>query len=200
MISKNEILVTVDGNPVELGTNSLSIVEQVDQRATCSFEIVDVTGGMVLFKGQRVEVFIDGSRRFSGIILSGNIIRVTIQGDRHIQVKSSGGHYSADKRLVAASFESMTAGDIVLNLWQNYLQDEGVKLAYLYTGGSTGFDMVTRLTAVATGRFVMVSDFVMTTQLTANGAMLYSDSWYILGLGKTWEELGTENTWDTLSQ
>lgn len=120
------IVITIDGEQVMLKPDTLNISSRIEQRQTCSFNIVDITGTKQFYKGQPVVVTIDAVVKFIGVVLSSNIIAATQAGDRFHSIRATGHHYAADKRLAAKVYENETAGNIVLNLWSSYLQEEGI--------------------------------------------------------------------------
>lgn len=120
------IIVTINGEPVMLKPDSLNISSKIEQRQTCSFNVVDTTGTIHFYKGQPVLVTFNGVVQFTGVILSSSICGVSQSGDRWHNIKSTGHHYAVDKRLAAKVYEKETARTIVLDLWSSYLQEEGI--------------------------------------------------------------------------
>ena len=119
------ITAKIDGQEVTLAKNTLNISGKIEQRETCSFRVVDTTG-MRFYKGQPVSVFIDDKPEFLGTLLSSNIVETTQAGDRWHQIRATGHHYSADKRLAVKAYEEETAGAIVKDLLSSYLVEEGI--------------------------------------------------------------------------
>ncbi len=131
------ISVLIDGEEVVLKKNSLNISSKIEQRETCSFVVVDTEGQQRFYKGQPVTVKFNDTTQFVGIVLSSEITETTQAGDRWHQIRSAGHHYAADKRLATKVYENELAGDIVRDLYNSYLKEEGIRIGtrwYVYEG------------------------------------------------------------------
>ncbi len=126
------IKVYIDAEEVTLKPNTLNISGKIEERETCSFNIVDMGENRRFYKGQQVTIEQDDVVRFTGTLLSSNIVEATKQGDRWHQIRATGHHYAAGKRLAAKVYEETRAGDIVRDLVDSYLADEGIMGGYTW--------------------------------------------------------------------
>lgn len=129
--------VTIEINAVEVERlkGSLQISEAIEQRSIASFTVVDRLGTGDYSHGQQVEIDIDGTLEFGGFINSITRKRVAPKSDiLHHYITCMDYHYCADKRLVAASYVSKTAGFIVDDIYDNYLVPEGVGIGSIQAG------------------------------------------------------------------
>ena len=128
--------VAVDGVTMPLRQNKLKIRNRVAERSTADLQVRDDAGDCPLCTanfGTPISV-----SSLAGVVFDGFIFTVTTRRLApsatgtptlvHI-VRAMDNHYRADKRLVAASYRDMTAGEIALALWSDTLEDEGVTAA-----------------------------------------------------------------------
>ena len=149
------IAIKIDGQAVLLGKNTLNISARIEQRETCSFQVVDVGGTQQFYKGQPVVVRLNSVVKFYGTLTSANITNTTPQGDRWHMIKATGHHYAADKRLAAKVYEDEYPGEIVMDLWESYLLEEGVEAATVW---DCTFDHSTNtITPTAFGSFLQAA-------------------------------------------
>ncbi len=63
---------------------------------------------------------------FSGVIERAEGAYYTKDGILFFEIECVDWHYAADKRLAAKSYSEQYAGDIIIDLWESYLKDEGI--------------------------------------------------------------------------
>src|SRR5690625_1871786 len=120
-------MIKVNGEEVKILKNSLNISDVLEERSTCSFTVIDEGGRNHYKKGQPVEIVENGYLIFAGVIDTPREQKVTPGGDLYHDITAADWHYLADKRIVARAYENTTAGDIVRDLVESYLGEEGVK-------------------------------------------------------------------------
>ena len=117
--------------------NRFKMRDRVEERSTADFQIRDDAGSCPLCTanfGTPVVV----TDRTGGVVFDGFVYSVTTRRlapsagtapppQVHV-VRLMDNHYRADKRLVAAAYRDKTAGEIVLSLWTDTLEDEGVNV------------------------------------------------------------------------
>ncbi len=113
-----------------LDDGTVRIEDQAGARSTASFSIRDLLGVYRFKRGQRVEIRHEGQRRFGGFIDSSNERRLGGgPGLRH-DIQCVDNHYKSDKRLIILeTYENAAVEDIVADLVEKYLEEEGVMLA-----------------------------------------------------------------------
>ena len=126
------IKVYIDSQKVKFVNNSLNISNAIESRATCQFRVFDDTGTEEYTKGQPIEIYDDDELKFSGVVLRSTITRASPKGDRFHNIKASNYHYASDKRLATKVYQNEKTNDIVTDLWDSYLKDEGVKISELW--------------------------------------------------------------------
>jgi len=123
------MIVSIDSTMYDILQTSLSLSDMIGQRSTCSFTIEDPGMSRSFSKGQLVQVLdpIDGTTvMFGGIVDRVTVTKIPGASYRFHQIDCADWHYLADKRIVAKIYENMYAGDIVADLINNYLGQEGV--------------------------------------------------------------------------
>jgi hypothetical protein len=116
---------------------TMSIVDAINQRTTCTFHVVDVAGVQHFQQGMRLQVT-DGS----GTILFGGFVANAIESrpgsSSNTMLHAITGmdyHYLADKRIVATSYAAgTTCGAIVQDLITNWLASEGITVGGIQPG------------------------------------------------------------------
>ena len=131
MIIKPEIAIEIDSIPMMLAKDSLHILKLVDQRDTMGFTVIDTEGILSFLKGQTVRVYFDGSQFAFGNILSSELVYVTPSGIRYHNITASSRTYAADKRLAGQAYQKQRGDLIVYDLWQRYLEPEGITLGVI---------------------------------------------------------------------
>ena len=120
------MIVTINGEQVSTAKGTVSISGSIGERSTCSFTIVDINGSERFERGMNVEIKNqDGLIEFAGIVDNSVEKRIAGIGLFH-EVTCVDWHYLADKRIVARYYENMKTGQIVKNLVDDYLAQEGV--------------------------------------------------------------------------
>ena len=120
------ITVKIDGTPITLKKNTLNISGRIEQRETAAFALVDTTNTARYYKGQQVVIEKDDVTMFTGTILSSAIAEAMANGFAIHQIRATGHHYAADKRLATKVYTNELAGDIVRDLLTSYLTAEGI--------------------------------------------------------------------------
>ncbi|MDV2988578.1 MAG: hypothetical protein P3T54_00230 [Dehalogenimonas sp.] len=134
--------VKLGGVLVQRASQSLSLELEVGQRSTGEVIIMDLTGTASYPEGTPVLVERVAShtgnvfeRLFAGFVENYKIIRIApAVPDRYHALTLKDGHYLADKRYAAESYTGQTAGYIVNDLFEKYLEDEGVTIGSIETG------------------------------------------------------------------
>jgi hypothetical protein len=112
---------TIGGQSVMVKANSLNGSHSLNERATCSFVVLnpefEITQGMAVVVQQ------DGVTVFGGLVhkpkSSGDILR-------EVSVSCIGFSGLADRRIIAEAYDNTAAGDIVEDFITKYFADEGV--------------------------------------------------------------------------
>lgn len=116
---------------VEVMTNSLDIECTIEERSTASFTVKDLNNKHNFVKGEQVEIY-DGDLVFKGFVEISQKIPLTNTGQYVHQIDCTDMHYLADKRIVALAEENSTAGSIVGQIINRYLEAEGVSNTFKY--------------------------------------------------------------------
>lgn len=122
----------ISGKQYKAKEGSLRISKQIKQRSSCSFVIEEEAGPYTHFiDGQSVLIqTIDGENLFAGYIASAE---ESLDCSLMIHtIRCTDKHYGLDKRLCVGSYKNALAGDVVGDLFNQYLKDEGVKAEYVY--------------------------------------------------------------------
>lgn len=117
----------VSGVEKEFAAGSLNIDHQVEERSTADLSINDDDGTQNFSQGASVEVW-DGADIIFGGVVESIIQRRIAKGPaiRH-DLRMADWHYLVDKRLAAKSYDTATAGAIAMDLWSEYLRQEGIR-------------------------------------------------------------------------
>jgi len=105
---------------------TFTIEDRIEERTTASFMIDDPAGNETFRKGQAVIIEHNNKRIFAGVIE--NALEKIIDNrlyKRH-DISCIDYHYAVDKRLAVKAYENEAAGDIVRDLWESYLAEEGI--------------------------------------------------------------------------
>ena len=116
----------ISGELQAIREGSLQIEDAIDERAVASFVIIDVPGAKSYTKGQPVHIVLHDKLVFGGFIEKALRRRISPVGTLEHIIDCVDWHYLADKRVAAKVYRDMTAGDIVRDLWAEYLDDEEV--------------------------------------------------------------------------
>lgn len=114
--------------------NSLTIIEQVNQRSTCSFQLkTDFYG--VIEKGMMVTIYESEDKvLFAGVVNDVAHKDYYEQNVRIQNIKCADLHYLADKRIWTRGFVDVTCATIVRQMIQEVLLDEGIVEGYIEDG------------------------------------------------------------------
>jgi hypothetical protein len=125
----------ISGNSVNILAGSLSINHAVGRRSQASFTVWDTTGAAHYFKGQPVTIYDQALNVvFKGFINRSREKKPGFQSTIIHNITCMDMQYLADKRLVAKTYTSQTAGYIVRDILSSYLAAEGVTLGLVQTG------------------------------------------------------------------
>lgn len=120
-------IVHISGEQVKLRKNSLRISDALGERATASFVVIDLHAEHRYQRGQHVHIWDDqGFLVFGGVIDTAEEQRISPESGLFHVIQCIDWHYLADKRIAAVGYEEMLAGDIVRDLVDQYLVDEGI--------------------------------------------------------------------------
>ncbi len=155
--SKLQILVNGVDRTSIIDTKTLSPADSIGERSTASFVLNDLDNSLALNEGLPVEIHNGGDPVFAGQI------------DRPTQSKPPGNapqrQYQldcvdwqgvADRRIVAESYENVTAGSIVDDIMAKYLRAEGIRGGFsnfTFLRNSVAYDENGVEVAVNTPRF-----------------------------------------------
>lgn len=135
------MIVKIGGEVVNYQANSIDYDDNVGQRSAASFGVVDPLGTMQFKKGQPVEIYEENEYGDPGALVFGGVIDrpvsryLSLAGNGKIhQITCADQHYIADKRIVAKLYREVLAGDIVKDLINSYLIDEGVTAGEIQNG------------------------------------------------------------------
>lgn len=125
---------------------SLSVSAPLGQAATSSFDIVDPNGQYHFYKGQPVKIVSarDTSQVFFyGFVDARKEVKYGYSPGRMHSISCVDNTYLAQKRVVGAAYTNMLAGDIVSELANNILSQEGVRGMHAIQANSTTTDFAT---------------------------------------------------------
>lgn len=123
-----------NGRP-SVRANTFYKSDRIGERSVCSFTLIDRQGNYHLTKGQPVRIENSaGEVEYSGFIDNATESRIAPPQVLAHRVQCTDNHYLADKRIIAESYQSTLAGDIVTHILTNYLADEGVTAGTIQDG------------------------------------------------------------------
>ena len=126
--------VKIDGTAVEVVKGSINVADQIGERSTASFVIVDTAGTGSYVRGNTVEIYdLADDLYFAGFIGIPEKVRMGKSGLIH-PITCIDNHYLADKRLVIKSYANQTLAYIVTDIWTDYLDAEGITIGEVQTG------------------------------------------------------------------
>ena len=129
--------VKINDETVSVRAGSLRVSDAINERSTARFLVQSIPGGTHYQKGEPVAVYnADGDRVFAGLIEIIREVRIAPDGALGHEITAVDWHYLADKRLIAEAYEDTTPGDIVADIVDNYLEDEGVTIDDSVDNGS----------------------------------------------------------------
>ena len=125
-----EIYISDDKVPVMV--NSLQIEDEVEAHSSASFTVRDLDNQLNFQRGELTEIHHNQTLIFRGFIEMADKVPLTKKNNYIWRVECSDMHYVADKRIVAFSETSTTAGSIVGKIVDDYLEQEGVENTLRY--------------------------------------------------------------------
>lgn len=129
--------VKIDGIEVQIFKGSLRIELRVEARSVAEFTVVDTAGTASYTRGQPVEIRNgDATLVFGGVVDTPDTVIVAPSGELYHPIRCADYHYFADKRLVAESYLDKTCGFIVDDIFDKYLDGEGVTIGTIELGAT----------------------------------------------------------------
>lgn len=129
--------VKIDGTEVVIEKASLIVENRIEERSIANFTIVDTLGTATYYKGQAVLIYDPNNVLiFGGVIDNPETVRAAPSGELYHPITCADYHYFADKRLVAESYEDKTCGFIVDDIFDKYLDPEGVTIGNIELGAT----------------------------------------------------------------
>ncbi len=127
--------IQIGGANVPVAAGSLRIEDNIDERCLAMFQVIDLVGTAEYLKGQTIEIFDSTDTSiWTGFVDIPK--RRALEGDNPFQfiwqIIGVDNWYLADKRLLAKSYAATLAGDIVEDIVDTLLTNEGIT----YTAGS----------------------------------------------------------------
>lgn len=132
-----KILINGIDRTANLIEKSLRISEAVNERSVATISIVDKTGHYRPTVGEIVEVYNGTEMVFAGSI--DDLPEYLVEGTNVLMFQNIpivDFHQSADRRLVADSYENRTAGFIVNDIIGKYLAEEGITAGEIQEGAT----------------------------------------------------------------
>lgn len=121
----------IAGASYSLPWETLDVEDTVEERSICRLQIDDEGTGVTFRKGQPLQVVADdGTVAFAGFIERPRRAYLEASGHTVWDLACIDLHYLADKRIAARSYDDTAAGDIVRDLWERYLREEGVRVRF----------------------------------------------------------------------
>ncbi len=129
--------VYIDGIQVKIQPGSLGIEGRIEERSTASFIVVGTLAAATYTRGMPVEIYDDvPSLIFAGFIATPGRAKLAPKVGLLHDIVCMDNHYLADKRLVTRAYTTpgQTLGDIVTDIWTDYLAAEGITVGAIQTG------------------------------------------------------------------
>ncbi len=130
------LTIDIDGNTPVVKKGSVVIELRIEERSIAEFVVVDTAGTASYQKGQPVTIDDADGRIFGGVIDTAEVIAIAPAGGLYHFIRCADWHYLADKRLVAESYEDKTCGFIVDDIFDKYLDEEGVTIGTIELGAT----------------------------------------------------------------
>jgi len=131
------MVANVDGDIPYLRKGDTQVELRIEERSVAQFTIVDTAGSASYQKGQPVTIYdATDTRIFGGVIDTVETIPMSPAGGLFHFIRCADWHYLADKRLVAESYEDKTCGFIVDDIFDDYLDEEGVTIGNIELGAT----------------------------------------------------------------
>lgn len=145
-------MITIGGTSVTFADSSLDVEDQIGQRSTARFTVLDVDGVLTFRRGELVEISDGDALTWSGYVDSSQETAPGPSRDtiRTHEVTCVDQQYLAEKRIAARSYDAgTTCGDVVRDLHAQYLAAEGVTLGTVADGATLDAGMVVNYQPVA---------------------------------------------------
>ena len=120
-----EIYINNIKQPVLL--NSLSVEDEIETRAVCTFSVKDILNTKTFERGMPVQVYDDSEKIFAGYVETSDKVPITYSDNYRHDIVCSDMHYLADKRLISYAARNKLAGDIIKDVVDQKLAEEGVR-------------------------------------------------------------------------
>ena len=127
-----DTLITIGGEEVNYIGGSLRIVHSVANRCNANFKI-ESDVHLDLKEGSPVYIRIGGKDHFRGVLMK-PVETWPGPFNREYSVDASCFEYLAERRIMAASYQNMTLGEIVEDIVDNFLAADGVTKGTIATG------------------------------------------------------------------
>lgn len=121
--------------------DSLQIDEAVGERSTCSFTVI-TKGEIAVETGNTIEIYQDGELIFAGTVDTPEITKLS-DGRFEIYVQCVDWHQICDRRIVSETYENRLAGDIVSDIVEKYLKEDGIHGVHVARTETTQADFAT---------------------------------------------------------
>lgn len=118
----------------EIVQDSIDISLALEERSTASFVVRDKGKHVMIRKGEKVEIYHNGSLLFGGVVETVKKIPITVEGGFYFSVSCVDYHYFADKRIIVLASKNTTSGAIVQEIYDKYLKAEGITIGAIAQG------------------------------------------------------------------
>ncbi len=130
--------ITIGGEEQRIKSGTLEIENAIDERSTASFVVLDPDGDKTFRKGQPVYIVNEHHKTiFGGVVENAYAKRVSRQNYFMHEIQCVDWHYLADKRIIARAYSNESVLNIVKDIVDGYLGDEGIQ--YIEAGDETVF-------------------------------------------------------------
>ena len=116
----------ISGVEYPIRTNTLNIEDQIESRSSANFAVNDLQDEYNFQKGQQVRIEHDGNLLFAGFIEISEKVALSNVGNYIHEITCIDNHYLADKRIVVMAETNTTAGAMVEQIVERYLESEGI--------------------------------------------------------------------------
>jgi len=131
------MVANIDGEIPYLRKGDTQIELRIEERSVAQLTVVDLLGTASYQRGQPITIYdTTDTRIFGGVIDSVETSAMSPIGGLYHLIQCADWHYLADKRLVAESYEDKTCGYIVDDIFDNYLDEEGVTIGNIELGAT----------------------------------------------------------------
>ncbi len=115
--------------------HSISVSNRIEERSVARCEVFDIAESLSFPHGTPITILdTEDTLIFGGFVSSSKIKRLSPAAGVYHQIKCMDYHYTADKRLVAESYLAQTCGFIVQDIFDKYLDEEGVTIGTIEAG------------------------------------------------------------------